>query len=70
MAPSLWHDGYCRLHKMGYLTEEQRKQADKLLPEDMRERGNWFIRARVWYRGVRWESKNHKHTAAKVYTAP
>ena len=70
MTPSLRHDAYCRLHKLGLLTERQRKQADKLLADDMKERGNWFIRARVWYIGVRFESKHHKHGKGKVYTAP
>ena len=70
MTPSLRHDAYCRLHKLGYITEAQRKIADKLLSSDMRERKNWFIRARIWCRGVRWESKHHRHGPKKVHTAP
>ena len=70
MLPSAEHDAYCRLHKLGYLTERQRAMADKQLKKSMKERGNWFIRVRVWYRGVRLESKHHKHGLGKVYTAP
>ena len=70
MTPSVFHDAYCRLHRWGLLNERHRKQADKLLAADMAERNNWFIKVRVWYRGVRVESKYHKHGKGKVYTAP
>ena len=70
MEPSFWHDIICRLHKLGYLTDAQRKQGDKQLAKDMKDRKNWFIRVRIWYRGVRWESKHHRHGPKKVHTAP
>jgi len=70
ITPSLIHDAYCELHRLGYISEKDRKVADKLLYEMMRQRGNWFIRARIWYRGVRLEAKHHKHKPKKVYTAP
>ena len=70
MTPSLRHDAYCLLHKLGYISEADRKTADKLLAKDMRARGSWFIRARLWYRGVRLESKHHKHTPKRIYFAP
>ena len=72
MVPSLVHDAFCQLIRLGYLPDSARIEADNfffvLLREE--ERKMWIVRAKIWLRGVRFGAKHHKQKPKKVYTAP
>jgi len=55
IVPSLIHDVLCQAGRSGHLYSiaNAREHTDRLFYELLRERGMNFIRAYIWYRGVR-----------------
>lgn len=56
---SLIHDAFCWLEDHGYITKRQRKVADRWFYATLKANGSkiWRLRWRLWYRGVRVDSK-------------
>lgn len=52
MTPSLVHDALYQLMREGLLSDDFKADADRIFYEMLKERGMWFIRARLWYRAV------------------
>lgn len=72
MRGALVHDALYQLLREGFLSPEAREKADRMLYDLCREDGMDYVRAKVWYYGVRWfaadaaDFKNER----KVLTAP
>jgi hypothetical protein len=70
IVPSLVHDAFCELIRLDLLTIiDARKRVDKHFYHLLKERKVWFLRARIWYRGVRWGAKHNPQKPRKVYIA-
>jgi len=69
MTPSLIHDCFCQLIRQGYLPDSARYDADYYFYDLLREKGMWWLRARIWLEGVRIGSAHRQH-AKKVFEAP
>jgi len=55
LVPSLVHDMLCQLNRIGLMegVPDARKHADQLLYTMLRQRGMNYLRAKLWYWGVR-----------------
>ena len=69
-TPALVHDAFCQLIRNGYLDKSARHEADHLFYEMLRERGMWWLRAKLWLRGVHTGAKWYHQKPKKVYEAP
>ena len=68
-TPSVIHDAFCQLIRNGYLPDSARKEADLFFYDLLRKRKMWWLRARIWLRGVRIGSLKHQKPK-EVFTAP
>lgn len=68
--PSAVHDALYKLMREKLLDRKWRKKVDKLFYRMLLENKFWFIRARIWYRGVRMGAKQASITGRKVIKAP
>lgn len=66
MTPSLIHDALYQLMREGLLSADLKEDADRIFYLMLKERGMWFIRARLWYRAVTIGGP----TSSYVLTAP
>jgi len=69
----LIHDCFYQLMREGHLDRKWRKEADRLLYTICREDGMPWIRARMYYRGVRVGGEKYTYPTdeyTKVYSAP
>lgn len=70
MVPALEHDGLYQLIRAGILPEDPwRKYADERLRDGALERGMFWLRARYWYRAVRFAGHNAATVKREVLTA-
>jgi hypothetical protein len=69
MTPSLIHDAFCQLIRNGFLPDSARAVADRFFFDMLRARKMWFVRARIWYRGVRIGAQR-KQKPKEVFEAP
>jgi len=71
-VPSLVHDAFCQLIRQGYMVDvpDARKHADKFFYFQLRERKFWWLRAKIWYRGVRLGAKWNKQKPKPILEAP
>jgi hypothetical protein len=71
VTPSLVHDCFCQLIRQGLLTDPTaRLQADKHFYSMLRKRGMFYLRAKLWYAGVRFGARHNTQKPKEILEAP